>query len=221
MRTPRFQAQHLRDAFRRKKVLTRNELLRTAGCSSMTAWRLLKSCGYWTSYNFNGRFYTLADIPQFDERGLWAYQGIRFSKWGPLTETMIALVEHSKAGMTPEQLQQQLHVKNVRPALSRLIERNCLTRRKFGGQFVYFSLAEISRERQQKRRAEQGVKPPPPLPPAEQIIALLVEMVQRPKGSLRQWARRLRRHEVHLSTREIQAVLDHYQLAVKKGLSTS
>jgi hypothetical protein len=59
------------------------------------------------------------------------------------------------------------------------------------------------------------------LPPAEQIIALLVEMVQRPKGSLRQWARRLRRHEVHLSTREIQAVLDHYQLAVKKGLSTS
>jgi hypothetical protein len=221
MRTPRFQTQKLRDAFRRKKVLTRNELLQATGCSSMTVWRLLKACGYWTSYNFNGRFYTLADIPQFDEQGLWAYQGIRFSKWGPLTETMIAMIENSEAGMTPEQLQQQLHVENVRPALSRLIERNSLTRKKFGGQFVYFSLAEISRERQQKRRAEREMQPLPPLPPAEQIIALLVEIVQRPENSPRQWARRLRRHEVHLSTREIQAVLDHYQLAVKKGLSTS
>jgi hypothetical protein len=122
MRTPRFQAQHLRDAFRRKKVLTRNELLPTVGCSSMTVWRLLKSCGYWTSYNFNGRFYTLADIPQFDERGLWAYQGIRFSKWGPLTETMIALVENSEAGMTPEQLQptKEVPTKKVRAWLAEL-----------------------------------------------------------------------------------------------------
>jgi hypothetical protein len=94
-RNPRFQAQHLRDAFRRKKVLTRIELLRIADWSSMTAWRFLESCRYWTSDNFNGRFCLLADIPQFDERGLWAYQGIRFSKWGPLTETM---VENSEAG---------------------------------------------------------------------------------------------------------------------------
>jgi len=159
MRRPHFQLQDVLDAFRQKKVLTREELLQTAGCSSMTAWRFLKAYGYWTSYNFNGRFYTLAGIPQFDERGLWAYQSIRFSKWGPLTETMVAMVENSQAGMTPEQLQQQLHVTNVRPALSRLIGRNCLTRRKFGGQFVYFSLAEISRERQQKRCAEQGPHP--------------------------------------------------------------
>jgi len=221
MRTPHFQLEDLLDAFRQKKVLTRNELLQAAGCSSMTGWRLLRSYGYWTSYNFNGRFYTLAGIPQFDEQGLWAYRGIRFSKWGPLTETIVARVGASEAGMTPEQLQQQLDVKNVRPALSRLVQRGRLARKKFAGQYVYFSLAKTSREHQQKRRAEQRVELPPPLPPPERIIALLVEIIQRPRSSPKQWARRLRRLKIPLSAREIEAVLDHYQLDVKKGLSTS
>ena len=136
MRTPVFQVRDLLNAFRQKKVLTKQELLQATQCSAMTAWRLLQRHGYLTSYNCNARYYTLANIPQFDQHGLWSCRKIRFSKWGTLTETIIGLIENSQDGMTPEQLQQLLHVKNVRPALARLTEQESLTREKMGGRFV-------------------------------------------------------------------------------------
>src|SRR5665213_2379467 len=68
--------------FRRRKVLTKRELLEQTGCSSMTAWRLLRQHGYHTSYNGNARHYTLVGVPQFDEHGLWADHDVRFSRWG-------------------------------------------------------------------------------------------------------------------------------------------
>jgi len=136
MRTPIFHLQHILDAFEQKKVLTKEEILKVAGCSTMTAWRLLSQHGYYTSYNDNARHYTLAGIPKFDEQGLWTYRHARFSQWGSLTKTMIGLVEQSPAGLTAEQLQQLLKLKNVKPNLTRLIERKSLTRERMGGRFV-------------------------------------------------------------------------------------
>ena len=118
MRTPIFRLQHILDAFKRKKVLTKEELLKVTGCSTMTAWRLLSQHGYYTSYNDNARHYTIAGIPQFDEHGLWIYRKARFSKWGALTKTIIGLVQESPAGLTAEQLQQVLKLKNVKPHLT-------------------------------------------------------------------------------------------------------
>ena len=66
MRTPLFEIQDFLAAFQRKKVLTKKELLQAAGCSPMTAWRLLRQQGYFTSYNENARYYTVVGIPQFD-----------------------------------------------------------------------------------------------------------------------------------------------------------
>ena len=217
MRTPVFQLRDLLNAFRQKKVLTKQELLQATQCSAMTAWRLLQRHGYLTSYNCNARYYTLAGIPQFDQHGLWSVRKIRFSKWGSLTETIIALIDNSPAGMTPEQLQQLLHVKNVRPALARLTEQERLTREKMGGRFVYFPWEDSSHRQECRRQAESALV----LPAAEQVIALLVEIIQRPRNSPRQWARRLARQQIRLSTAAIQAVLDHYEIDRKKGLFTS
>ena len=217
MRTPVFQLRDLLNAFRQKKVLTKQELLQATQCSAMTAWRLLQRRGYLTSYNCNARYYTLAGIPQFDQHGLWSVRKIRFSKWGTLTETIIGLIENSQDGMTPEQLQQLLHVKNVRPALARLTEQERLTREKMGGRFVYFPWEDSSHRQECRRQAESALV----LPPAEQVIALLVEIIQRPQNSPRQWARRLARQQIRLSTAAIQAVLDHYEIDRKKGLFTS
>jgi hypothetical protein len=70
-------------------------------------------------YNGNARHYTLVGVPQFDEHGLWAYHDVRFSKWGSLTETIVVLVEHSSAGLTAQQLQELLHIENLKtPAIS-------------------------------------------------------------------------------------------------------
>ena len=83
------------------------------------AWRALRCHGYFTSYNFNARHYTLAEIPAFDEFGLWRVRNIRFSRYGALTETVVALVRQSAAGYHATELGEQLGVPAA-PALSRL-----------------------------------------------------------------------------------------------------
>jgi hypothetical protein len=59
------------------------------------------------------------------------------------------------------------------------------------------------------------------LPALAEINALLVAMIRRPQDTPRQWARRLSRQGIRLKTGQIQAVIDHYRLDVKKGLSSS
>ena len=223
MGTTIFQLQDLLNVFRKKKVLTLDELLRETGCSTMTVWRLLRPHGYLTSYNHNARYYTLAGVPKFDQHGLWTYRDARFSKWGSLTKTILGLVQESSAGLTADDLQQRLHVKNVKPTLTRLIHNESLTREKSGGRFVYFSGPQTSRGRQQKQRKENAeqARAARALPPLEQIIALLVEIIRRPQHTPRQWGRRLARQGIRLPTADIQHVLDHYQIDPKKGLLKS
>ena len=223
MRTPLFQLQDLLKAFQRKKVLTKEELLRNSGCSSMTMWRLLHQHGYFTSYNENARYYTIVGVPQFDEHGLWACRNVRFSKWGALTKTIVGLVQDSSTGLTAEQLQQLLDVKNVKPILTRLIQRKSLARERIGGRFVYFPLQQETRAQQQKERQKgaEAAQAGRSLPPLEYIIALLVEIIKRPQNIPRQWARRLSQQGIRLGTGEIQAVLDHYGIDLKKGLLKS
>ena len=223
MRTPIFRLQHILDAFKRKKVLSKEELLKAAGCSTMTAWRLLSQHGYYTSYNDNARHYTIAGIPQFDEHGLWTYRKARFSKWGSLTKTIIGLVQDSSAGLTAEQLQQLLKLKNVKPNLTRLIEKKSIKREKIESRFIYFCLADAAGRKQQKQRKKETeqARTIHALPPLEQIVALLVEIIRRPQNTSRQWARRLARQGVRIGTGDIQAVLEHYQMDPKKGLLKS
>jgi hypothetical protein len=162
-------------------------------------------------------------MAQFDEQGLWAYRDIRFSKWGTLPETIVAQIELSPSGMTVRELQERLHIENVKPTLAPLIRQGRLQRARIAGTTVYF-LAEPSRHQQQlqQREAEAAAKrPAQPLPDPQQVIALLVEMIRHPRQTPRQWARRLARQAVRLTTAEIQAVLDDYRLSGKKGLSSS
>ena len=220
MRTPLFQLEDILKAFHKKKVLTIEQLLKSVGCSRMTAWRLLRKHGYLTSYNHNARYYTIDGIPQFDEEGLWAYRKICFSKWGSLTETMLALVHNSQAGLTAEQLQQRLQVKNLKPALSRLMDQERLKREKLENHFVYFPLQSTTRKKQQKRRKQESLLRPSKsdLPSVEHIIALLVEIIGHPKNTPRQWSRQLARQDIRITPKQILVVLDHYQIDLKKGL---
>ncbi|MDC0935081.1 hypothetical protein OAS39_02260 [Pirellulales bacterium] len=223
MKTPLFQIEDFLKVFQQKKVLTHRQMLEAVGCSSMTAWRLLKQHGYFTSYNDNARHYTIDGIPKFDVRGLWTYGGKRFSKWGSLTETIIGLVEESSGGMTAQQLQQLLHVKNVKPALTILIQQQRLTRQKIEGRFVYFPQSKSLQRKQHKQRSQQQqeARAQRLRPPLEQVIALLVEIIQRPHNTPKQWSRRLKQRGIPLGTIEIQTVVDHYGIDLKKGLLKS
>jgi hypothetical protein len=222
MKPTQFTPGDLLKPFARKKVLTKAELLQACGCSSMTAWRFLHQQGYLTSYNHNAKYYTLARIPQFDERGFWTHRGIRFSKWGTLPQTVLKQVELSAAGMTARELQRLLHVPNLKPALTRLTRQRQLQRTKIAGAFVYLAPQRDRHQQQlQRRQADIAAKATAPLPDPHRVIALLVQMIRHPQQTPRQWARHLAHQKIRLTVPEIQSVLDHYRLSVKKGLSSS
>jgi len=83
-----------------KKVVTLAELALHLNCSRRTVQRRLADWQAISSYNRNGSYYTLPDIPKFDANGLWQYRGVFFSKCGSLPETFAQVVARSSAGLT-------------------------------------------------------------------------------------------------------------------------
>ena len=70
----------------------------------MTVFRKLRALGYRTSYSHRGKYYTLANIPQFDEQGLWCYRAVCFSRDGNLLATTQRFVEEAKRGVDGERI---------------------------------------------------------------------------------------------------------------------
>jgi len=98
--------EHAIKTFALKKVLTIAELTRLLVCSIITVRRRLKEWRAYTSYNKNGRYYTLPSIPKFNKRGIWTYKDIFFSRYGTLKNTIIALATKSKKGLTHSELEE-------------------------------------------------------------------------------------------------------------------
>jgi len=217
MRPIEFPRNDILESFYREKVLTKEQLLQIMGCSTMTAWRILSARGYLSSYNFNARYYTLADIPVFDKHGLWSYRKVRFSRYGLLTNTVAGLVCNSTSGLGSNELQDLLFVK-VAPILAKLYSQGKLHREKVKGVFVYLHKNEYSWQRQlNKRQSEVPERKPMRLPGPDLIIAILVELIQRVELQPQQLARRLSGKGIKINTAQIQAVFQHYQLTKKNA----
>ena len=63
-------------SFKKEKVVTVVLLAAWLSCSIATARRRLKAWSAYTSYNHNGRYYTLPEIAEFDDNGLWRHQSV-------------------------------------------------------------------------------------------------------------------------------------------------
>ncbi len=141
----------LRSKVKGEKIFTLNRLVSALNCSSRTAQAKLKLWQTYTSYNQNGRFYTLPEVPKFDRYGLWRHKDAAFSKHGNLKKTIIHLVGAAPAGLTGRELGELLRLK---PQSFLHHFRNCpgIFREKHNGIYVYFSdIGEIY-ERQERQR---------------------------------------------------------------------
>ncbi len=148
-----FAPEVLRSFLRRKQIATLEELKQALGtASTMTVFRKLKSLCYRTSYSHRGKYYTLAEIPQLDEQGLWSCRGAWFSRDGNLLATAQRLVEEAHAGLAASELQALLNVE-VKEPLLQLYQRKRVDRREVGGVYVYFS-REPARQREQRLQRE-------------------------------------------------------------------
>ncbi len=166
MRPNEFSAASIAMLMRKQKIATMPELMAALGTDARrTVFRKLKELPYRTSYSHRGRYYTLDDVAEFDEQGLWAYEEVCFSSHGTLLSTAAATVETAELGYFVDELDNLLHV-GTKDALRKLVRDARLTRKEVAARFLYCA-ADASRRRQQLlgRRAllaEPGVAGPLP-----------------------------------------------------------
>jgi len=145
----------VRKYFQINKIATLDELKKLLTTDArMTVFRTLQRLGYCSSYSHRGGYYTLCGIPEFDQFGLWAFHGARFSQYGNLLRTTAALVEHAEAGYTASELETVLQVE-VKHSLLQLKRRGLIVRCKIVGVYVYTSIDEGRRRQQNLMREDR------------------------------------------------------------------
>ena len=88
----------LRGLFAKRLIATMDMLKKTVGTvADLAVFRKLRELDYCTSYSHRGRFYTLRELAEFDENGLWWIRSVGFSSRGTLVATAEGLVNASEA----------------------------------------------------------------------------------------------------------------------------
>lgn len=158
MRPTTFDPATLRAHLRQHRIADLPALKRALGThTDLTVFRKLKPLRPLTSYTHRGRFYTLAEIAQFDDHGLWSHQSVWFSRQGTLLATVEDFVRRSQRGYYASELTDLLHT-SVQEPLRHLVEQKRLNRTEVAGQFLYTSV-ETGPRRQQllSRRTAQAL----------------------------------------------------------------
>ncbi len=172
-------SQAIKRLFTRVRVADIDRLFHTLETRSrMSVFRRMREAGYLSSYTHTGRWYTLAGIPVFDDQGLWFHQGVGFSSWGALTDTIVHFIEESEAGKTQRELADLLRVR-VQNALLGLVRRERIGRRPLDESFLYVSVDEVRARSQldsriELRRRDRLVQPPDP----GLVIEVLSEVIR-------------------------------------------
>ncbi|MBF0235221.1 MAG: hypothetical protein HQK65_19635 [Desulfamplus sp.] len=163
--------------FRKKKIMTIEDLMSLFQSSTITVRRRLKKWGAITSINQNGRYYTLPEIPEFDGNGLWKYQIVLFSKYGNLRQTIIELIKSSEAGFSAAELSRIIEIPSNSSYFSQLQRSVEITREKHQGRFVYFTATPSGYERQKSKIAQQDISR---WWTDAQAVQILVHMIKNP-----------------------------------------
>jgi hypothetical protein len=185
--------------------------------SRRSLFRDLASLGYLTSYTHAGRYYTLAEIPQFDEHGLWFHRGIGFTRAGTLKNTLVNLIEVAEAGCTHQELKNLLHVR-VHNTLLILVHDKRINRQYIEKLYVYVSSGK-QRAGEQVAKRQELLKSGEKLAsvhevPMTIVIEVLIEVIRASKVSITpaEVAQRLGGRGIPVTISETEQVYKRYGL---------
>lgn len=217
MSTARELVGKIAEKLRAAKIFTLAELMLHLECSRSTVQRRLRQWGCLSSYNCNGRYYTLPETAAFDSRGLWRCRGAGFSRYGNLASTVTGLVRDSEAGLSAGELGGLLGM-NAHSFISHFASHPRLSREKLGGRYIYFSADRARGEAQRAARNDSEAGVPVALSDAEAVL-LLVELVRRPQTGSAELAVILRGQVPRITPDLIDGFLRSHGLEGKKGAS--
>lgn len=170
------------EKFRRQKIITIGQLVQWLKCSVITARRRLKKWQTYTSINQNGRFYTLPQIPVFDENGLWKYHTVLFSKHGNLKQTIVTLIKDSQKGLSAVEIAEIVGLVANSSFLSQFKNVPGVTREKHQSRYIYLSDRPEIYTRQKQRWTTIV------FPTDAQAVVILVQLIKYPDIGIEQLA---------------------------------
>ncbi len=212
--------ERLQKLVRKRRVVELRDLYDVLGTRSrMTAFRRLRRVGYRTSYTHRGRYYTLADIPDFDDWGLWFHGEIGFSRVGTLKETAAGQVEDTPDGRTHGELSQLLRVR-VHNTLLDLVRAGRIGREPYRGKLLYVSAdpKRAAEQVQQREETDRTLAEALRVPTDEEVVEVLVETLRAtrevPEPLL--VAKRLAARGLRLEPRHVEQIFEEHGLVPGK-----
>ena len=206
------------DRFRRQKIATIEQLVKWLKCSVITVRRRLRRWQSFTSINQNGRYYSLPQIPVFDQNGLWRYQAVLFSKHGNLKQTIVALIADSAKGLSAVEIARFVDLAPNSSFISRFKSVPGVQREKHHGRFIYLS------DRPEVYSLQKHALASHPraggFPTDAEAVAILVELIKHPGIGVEQLAARVSKHNSQwVEPATVRAFLELHDL-VKKTSDT-
>ncbi len=153
------------------KVFTLEQVVASLNCSVPTARLKLKEWQAYTSYNQNGRYYTMSTVPRFDENGLWHYKKVSFSKYGNLKNTVVHLINASPSGLTGREIGDLVRLRS-RSFLHHFRDVVGIQREKTGRVYVYYSDDTDKYKEQVQNRSEGLISTGDLLSDADAVVVL-------------------------------------------------
>lgn len=192
-----------------QKIITIDQLTDLLKCSMITARRRLKTWKAHTSINQNGRYYTLPTIPVFDGDGLWRYQAVLFSKHGNLKQTIAALIQGSRKGLSTAEITRRVDLTPNSSIVSQLKNAPGIKREKQGGCFVYWSDQPDIREKLKERREKIA------FPTDAQAVVILVQLIKHPSIDIFELSAHAASQGISIEPSAIQRLLQFHGLLKK------
>jgi hypothetical protein len=191
--------------------------LALANASRSTAFRFLEQVPYRSSYNHNGRFYTLHEPSKYDRWGLFSVGDTHFSIDGTLEATVVRLVRESEAGWTQGELQELLRVR-VQPFLLAAVRAGAIDRELMGRLYLYLHAEPEVRETQLRRRQQRDAEAVADLEVDLEIVVRVLLVLLRYPGSLPgEVVHRLRGRSPPVTRVQVDSVFARYGLDEKGG----
>jgi len=189
------------------------------GCSIATVRRRVKEWEAYTSYNRNGTYYTLRDVPRFDEYGVWGCRKALFCRHGNLKESIEHFVSGSEAGLSALEIGKMLRVpaQTIQSVLSAHMEQMAIGREKIRGLNIYFSdKTGIFNRQRAARQVVLTELAQLDIPSDAEAVVILVELIKHPRDTVERLLRRVRRRGVNVSIDKARNLLVYH--GIKKNV---
>lgn len=205
----------LRELFKKNIVMDIDDLQKQTSSSRITVLRHLKEIGYITSYNKNAKYYTLLEIANFDEKGIFNHKGILFFKNGGIRELVIKEIESSEKGFTAEELNTKIGTR-VSVQLHQFVRKNLIIRRKYSSFYVYYSIDESTQKKQVNNREKElqkiSTNEDSEFTDEQKTIRILLEIIQNPNAEPNEIGRIMRENGIKITDHYIDNIFLKYDI---------